>query len=99
MSLSLILGHDSNLIRNNDSVRQLVRVFAGGLSPVGIVIFSVLKFIGPAVPFDPVLSIIVNSLTQNVVFLSAEVNIVVFAFGLIIVVPFILIILGTFFSE
>jgi len=87
MTLSLILGHDSTLIADSIYIQKLVNYFAEGLSPIGIILFGVLKFVSPALPFDAISQTVVNSLSQNVTILSADINIVVFTVVLIIGIP------------
>ena len=77
MSVSLFLAHDS-LIGDSKNIRQLVGYFADGISPIGVVVFGVLKFVGPAIAFEPIFQIVIDSLTQKVNILGAKINIIIF---------------------
>lgn len=87
ITISLILGHDSTLIADSIYIQKLVSYFAEGLSPAGLILFGVLKFVSPAIPFNAITQTVVASLSQNVTILSAQINIVVFAVSLIIGIP------------
>ena len=77
MAISLFLAHDS-LISDSKGIRQMVGYFADGISPVGVVIFGVLKFVSPAIAYEPIFQTIINSLTQRVNVFGARINIVIF---------------------
>lgn len=78
ITISLILSHQTSLIADSDYIRKSVEYFAEGLSPVGLVVFGVLKFVTPSGVVDDIVRITVQSLSQEVVILSARLNVVVF---------------------
>ncbi|GAA0269996.1 hypothetical protein GCM10009000_102600 [Halobacterium noricense] len=85
IAISFALAHDS-LIAQSKPINSLINTFAGGISPVGILLFTVLQFTTPAIPLTLIVNAIMQSLTEKVDLLGAQVNVVIFASGLLLFV-------------
>ncbi|GGK63461.1 hypothetical protein [Haloarcula sebkhae] len=100
MTISLMLAHGTDIIKQSSEIRRAVDYFAKGVSPLGMLLFGVFEFI-PSGIIEPgkIVSTIHNSLTQDVLVLGATLNIVVFAVGGFIIVCLGILLLAGILAE